>query len=62
MDKGWVMLNNDQQNNDFIDSIFSPDFLDLATRWINENLSPEDVFSCKQLSQWAYDNGFKKFE
>lgn len=36
--------------------------LDAATEWIQDNLSPEDVFSLNQLETWAYDNGFKKFE
>ena len=36
--------------------------LDNAIEWIAKELDPEDVFSEKQLSKWAEDNGFIKEE
>ena len=36
--------------------------LDDTVTWVQENLDPGDVFSERQLSEWAFDNGFKKFE
>lgn len=38
------------------------DFLDQTVEWIRVYLSPEDVFQESVLEQWAYENGFKKFE
>lgn len=32
---------------------------DLAT-WLQDNKSPDDVFTDKQLQQWAEDNGYVK--
>lgn len=34
--------------------------LDLAIAWIATNLSPDDVFSTKELQGWAEDNGYTK--
>lgn len=34
--------------------------LDEAIDWITGNLSPDDVFSEKALSDWAENNGYKK--
>ena len=56
------MLNNDDRNNDFVDHMMSSTFLDEALQYIKDNLHPDDVFDHKQLSQWAWDNDFKKFE
>ncbi len=38
------------------------DFLDQTVEWIRGYLNPEDVFQESVLEQWAYENGFKKFE
>lgn len=34
--------------------------LDQAIEWIKYNLTPEDVFSTKDLEAWAESNGYKK--
>lgn len=34
--------------------------LDAAIFWIRQNLEPEDIFSEKQLSNWAEANGYIK--
>lgn len=34
--------------------------LDEAISWIGSNLEPDDVFSDKDLSQWAESNGYVK--
>jgi len=39
---------------------FGSEFLELILEYIGENFVPEDVFSEKQLSQWAEDNGYVK--
>jgi hypothetical protein len=36
--------------------------LDEAVKWIQEELTPDEVFTGKQLDTWAFDNGFRKFE
>lgn len=34
--------------------------LDQAIYWIEKNLDPDEVFTEKQLSSWAENNGFIK--
>lgn len=34
--------------------------LDTAISWMQSNLEPEDIFSEKQLSNWAEANGYIK--
>lgn len=34
--------------------------LDVAIQWMQSNLEPEDIFSEKQLSNWAETNGYIK--
>jgi hypothetical protein len=34
--------------------------LDVAIDWIQDNLSPEDVFDTKDLQTWAENNGYVK--
>ena len=46
----------------FVDSLISSNLLDLAIDWIGDNIDPAEVFDKKVLDQWAWDNGFKKFE
>ena len=36
--------------------------LDEIIDWVDVNLDPEEVYTTKRLEQWAYENGFKKFE
>lgn len=33
--------------------------LDSAISWMQQNLEPEDIFSEKQLSNWAESNGYR---
>lgn len=34
--------------------------LDSAIQWIQSNLSPDEVFSVKELQEWAESNGYTK--
>lgn len=34
--------------------------LDNAISWIQDELEPDDVFTVKQLTEWAENNGFIK--
>jgi hypothetical protein len=36
--------------------------LDAVIDWLKENKSPEDVFSEKQLAEWAEANGYERNE
>jgi len=36
--------------------------LEMAIDWIAEEFVPEQVFDTKVLENWAFDNGFKRFE
>lgn len=49
---------NCRQNATFGEEIFPQYPLDIAIEWIQNNLEPEDVFTEKQLSQWAKDAGY----
>ena len=46
------------ENRDFVEAIVTSNALECAIDWIKSNLTPGDVFSIDELSQWAYDNGF----
>lgn len=46
-----------KQNREFIEAI-QGDLLDEAISWIQDNLTPDDVFSDKQLKSWAEANGY----
>ena len=46
----------------FITEVMQQDFLDTVVVWIGDRLLPEEVFNEKQLEDWAFDNGFRKFE
>ncbi|MFC1924280.1 hypothetical protein ACFLXA_02820 [Chloroflexota bacterium] len=48
------------QDKSFLDHIIKSNILEDAVDWIGINLSPEDVFSDKDLEDWALDNGFIK--
>ena len=43
-----------------VDTIVNTTALDTAISWIGNNLSPEDVFSERQLSDWSEANGYTK--
>lgn len=49
-----------QQDQKFIDEVINipDDLLEKSIDWISDNLSPEEVFSEKQLNEWAERNGF----
>ena len=51
-----------KQREAFVESLVASNMLDLAIEWIGDNLWVEDVFDKKVLEQWAFDNGFRKFE
>ena len=39
---------------------FPDNFLQNALQWVVNNMCPEDVFSEKELSEWARSSGFVK--
>lgn len=45
-----------KQDDAFIDAIVSSSLLEDAISWINDNLSPEDVFDNDILKIWADHN------
>jgi len=45
------------QNREFLEDLFS-NLLDETLEWIQNKLSPEDVFDKDKLEEWARDNGF----
>lgn len=49
-----------RQDKAFIAEVISipDDLLEKSIDWIRDNLSPEEVFSDKQLNDWAEQNGF----
>ena len=49
-----------QTEDDFTMSVFGGIFLDTVVGWVADNLDPEDVFTEKQLEEWAEDNGFTR--
>jgi hypothetical protein len=51
-----------KSNAKFILDVVNQDLLDVAVVWIGDNLEPEDVFSQRQLEDWAFADGFRKFE
>ena len=46
----------------FTKDLFDDNLLDVAVDWISTNLEPDDVFSDKQLKEWAMSNGFVEEE
>jgi hypothetical protein len=44
-----------KQKQQFIDHVFS-DSLEWATDWIQDHMTPEEVFGDKELKQWIQDN------
>jgi hypothetical protein len=51
-----------KNNEKFINDVINQDLLDCAVVWISDNFVPEDVFDKKVLEDWAFENGFRKFE
>lgn len=51
-----------KQNSDFIENVMSSSFLEDCISWIATHLSPEDVFSKKDLEAWAEENDYVKKE
>ena len=44
----------------FIDDVFSKTLLEKSIKWIGDHMTPGEVFSYSELSEWAQDNSFKK--
>ena len=57
------MATTTQQDNAFATSILEPSkLLESAIDWIQDHLSPEDVFPEKDLKKWADENGYVEEE
>ena len=52
------MSTNYTQDADFIKHVISNSLLEDAISWIAKNMNPADVFSQKQLDEWAEDEGY----
>lgn len=46
------------QDRQFRDSVIASTLLDESIAWINDNLTPDEVFDEDLLRQWALDSGF----
>ena len=46
------------QDREFIADVISYDLLEKTIVWIRGNMSPEDVFTDKDLRFWAENNGY----
>lgn len=46
----------------FLLNIFPPELLDTVTDWIQNSLTPDEVYRKEDLEEWALDNGFIKEE
>ena len=46
----------------FVSDMIPDTFLGSAVVWFRDNLLPEEVFTEQQLADWAFENGFRKFE
>ena len=53
-------MTNTKQDRAFIESVIPAQLLEDCIGWISDKMSPEDVFSTAELSQWAEDNGYVK--
>ncbi len=49
-----------RENHAFVGHLLPSCPLDEAIVWITKNMQPEDVFSDKQLTEWAVDSDFIK--
>jgi hypothetical protein len=48
-----------KQDREFIETVIDSCLLEYSIQWIAKNLSPEDVFSEKDLQAWAEDAGYE---
>ena len=46
----------------FIADVLSTSLLEDSIQWLQDNLSPEDVFEKSVLTEWAEENGFVQEE
>lgn len=46
------------ENRKFAEALLPSNLLDDVIDWIQANMAPEDIFSKKQLEQWASDSGY----
>jgi len=46
----------------FTDAIYTPNVLDEAIGWIQDNLNPDEVYLKDTLDEWALNNGFIREE
>ena len=47
-----------KQDHEFIFALISSALLEEAMKWIGDHMEPEDVFSQKQLENWAEGAGY----
>ena len=50
------------KNESFILEVIPSDLLEAVIDWINDNLTPDEVFDEYELEDWAEDNGFVREE
>ncbi len=48
-----------QEREDFIENVIPGDLLGSAVDWIQEHLTPEQVFDEEALTQWARENDMR---
>ncbi len=53
------MRTSTNQDDNFLASVISSTLLEDSIDWIQDNMTPEDVFSELQLGIWAKENNFK---
>jgi len=56
------MATTSGQDRDFISSLISSHLLEDAIDWISQNMEPADVFSKKDLEDWAEGEGYVEEE
>lgn len=53
-------MSTTRQDQEFIKALSVDNWLEIAVDWIGRNLDPEEVFSTRQLNDWAETNDYKK--
>jgi hypothetical protein len=48
-----------QEREEFIENVIPSDLLDSAIDWIQEHMTPEQVFSEDALTDWAHENDMR---
>jgi len=48
------------QDKQFLNDVVGNDLLDRAMEWMRKNLTPDDVFTEKELALWAENNRYTK--